>query len=304
MKITGIIWLDSVVEIEAKHGVSRGEVYQVIQSRAMFRFVEDGHRRGENVYAALGQTEAGRYLTVFFIHKPDHRILIVTARDEPRGKNSMTGSNDRKRVARRKSTVSKAKTYSEMGDFWDEHDLSDYWGSTRSVRAEVSMESEESLYAIERGLSDTIRREAKERASPLTPSSTSGFRRRCRSSSPAPGMDNRGKWEKSSLEMLTRHESRPARQFPDRRIGMKPATVHHCVGRKSMVVPMCPTTNQALASDCTQRGHSSASMKSLFFSRSISPRNHWICPSMSCLCFKRSAVSRSGKTDSRYSTRF
>lgn len=82
MKITGIIWLDSVVDkIEAKHGVAREEVYQVIQSRAMFRFVENGHRRGENVYAALGQTEAGRYLTVFFIHKPDHRVLIVTARD-------------------------------------------------------------------------------------------------------------------------------------------------------------------------------------------------------------------------------
>jgi hypothetical protein len=82
MKIAGVIWLDSVVEkVEAKHGVSREEVCQVITRRAMFRFVENGHRRGENVYAALGQTEAGRYLTVFFIHKPDRRILILTARD-------------------------------------------------------------------------------------------------------------------------------------------------------------------------------------------------------------------------------
>jgi uncharacterized DUF497 family protein len=82
MKITGTIWLDSVVEkIEAKHGVSREQVHQVVQGPAMFRFVENGHRRGEHVYAALGQTRAGRYLTVFFIHKLDHRILIVTARD-------------------------------------------------------------------------------------------------------------------------------------------------------------------------------------------------------------------------------
>jgi uncharacterized DUF497 family protein len=29
----------------------------------------------------LGRTEAGRYLILFFIHKPDHRILILTARD-------------------------------------------------------------------------------------------------------------------------------------------------------------------------------------------------------------------------------
>ena len=90
MKIRGTIWLDSVVEkIERKHGVSREEVRQVIHSEAMFRFVENGHRRGEHVYAALGRTEAGRYLIVFFIHKPDHRILILTARD-------MTGAERRR----------------------------------------------------------------------------------------------------------------------------------------------------------------------------------------------------------------
>lgn len=82
MQIRGIIWLDSVVEkIDHKHGVSRDEVCQIIESDAMFRFVEKGHRRGENVYAALGQTEAGRYLIVFLIHKPDHRTLVLTARD-------------------------------------------------------------------------------------------------------------------------------------------------------------------------------------------------------------------------------
>lgn len=75
----------------------------------------------------------------------------------------MRRSNDKRQVGRRESSVSKARTYGEIGDFWDAHDLSDYWGSTRSVRAEVRMESEESLYAVEKGLSDTIRREAKER---------------------------------------------------------------------------------------------------------------------------------------------
>jgi hypothetical protein len=38
-----------------------------------FRFVENGDREDENVYIALGQTEAGRYLTVLFIHKKDAR---------------------------------------------------------------------------------------------------------------------------------------------------------------------------------------------------------------------------------------
>jgi hypothetical protein len=45
---------------------------------AIARFVEKGHRRGENVYAASGQTEAGRYLTVFFVHKQGGRALILS----------------------------------------------------------------------------------------------------------------------------------------------------------------------------------------------------------------------------------
>jgi uncharacterized DUF497 family protein len=82
MKIKGIVWLDSIVEkINAKHGVSQQEVRQIIQGRTVFRFVEKGHRRGENVYAALGQTRAGRYLIIFFVYKIDQRILILTARD-------------------------------------------------------------------------------------------------------------------------------------------------------------------------------------------------------------------------------
>jgi uncharacterized DUF497 family protein len=94
MKIRGIIWLDSVVEkIERKHGVSPEEVGQILQGHALFRFVENGHRRGEHVYAALSRTEAGRYLIVFFIHKPDHRILVLTARN-------MTGA-ERKRYEKK-----------------------------------------------------------------------------------------------------------------------------------------------------------------------------------------------------------
>lgn len=82
MKIKGIIWLDSFVEkINTKHSVSQEEVHHMLQGRPVFRFIENGHRRGENVYAALGQTNAGRYLIVFFVYKLDHRILIITARD-------------------------------------------------------------------------------------------------------------------------------------------------------------------------------------------------------------------------------
>lgn len=62
LRINGIIWLDSIIEkISIKHGVSCEEVCQVLQKRAIFRFVEKGHHADENVYAALGQTKSGRY---------------------------------------------------------------------------------------------------------------------------------------------------------------------------------------------------------------------------------------------------
>ncbi|MBI1995820.1 MAG: hypothetical protein HYS66_05070 [Deltaproteobacteria bacterium] len=42
----------------------------------------------------------------------------------------------------RKSSISKARSYAEMGEFWDEHGLSDYWGKTRRVKFDVVLEPE------------------------------------------------------------------------------------------------------------------------------------------------------------------
>lgn len=82
MKISGIIWLPAIVEkLIVKHRVTRDEVREVLRNSAHFRFVEKGHRQGENVYSALGQTDAGRYLILFFVRKKTGRALIVSARD-------------------------------------------------------------------------------------------------------------------------------------------------------------------------------------------------------------------------------
>jgi hypothetical protein len=75
----------------------------------------------------------------------------------------MKRSEGTRRKRSRKSSLSKGKSYAEIGDFWDEHDLSDFWDKTRSVRADVRLESEESLYAIEKELSQTIQQAARER---------------------------------------------------------------------------------------------------------------------------------------------
>lgn len=62
---------------------------RVFANRPRFRFVEKGHRVGENIYSALGRTGQGRYLIVFFIRKKDGRALILSARN-------MTDSERRK----------------------------------------------------------------------------------------------------------------------------------------------------------------------------------------------------------------
>lgn len=82
MKITGLIWLEDIVEkLWSKHSVDTAEVHEVFENEPYFRFVEKGYRADENVYAALGRTEAGRYLFVIFIYKQDRQALIISARD-------------------------------------------------------------------------------------------------------------------------------------------------------------------------------------------------------------------------------
>jgi len=82
MRITGIIWLTQFVEkIERKHGVSTDEDEQVFANHPSFRLIERGNISDEDLYRAIGQTDGGRYLTVFFIYKRGNRALIISARD-------------------------------------------------------------------------------------------------------------------------------------------------------------------------------------------------------------------------------
>lgn len=83
MKIKSIIWRPGVIEkIEAEHGVTVEEAEEIFKAGTIYRRGPRGkRRRGENVYKAYGQTDAGRYLFVPFIYKLDHRALILSARD-------------------------------------------------------------------------------------------------------------------------------------------------------------------------------------------------------------------------------
>jgi hypothetical protein len=82
MKIVGFIWLENVVDkLEIKHNVIPEEVEAVFAGQPKITKVNKGHFRGEDVYRALGQTDAGRYLVVFFIYKLTYEALILSARD-------------------------------------------------------------------------------------------------------------------------------------------------------------------------------------------------------------------------------
>jgi uncharacterized DUF497 family protein len=82
MRIDSFVWLEDIVEkLAAKHRVTPDEVEQIFDNRPAVRRMKKGHFRGEDVYRALGQTEAGRYLVVFFIHKLTDEVMILSARD-------------------------------------------------------------------------------------------------------------------------------------------------------------------------------------------------------------------------------
>ena len=80
-----MIWLRDIVDkLAFKHHVETDEVEEVLNGKPKFRFVEKGERKGEDVYLALGQTDAGRYLSVLFIYKKTREALILSARDMAR----------------------------------------------------------------------------------------------------------------------------------------------------------------------------------------------------------------------------
>jgi uncharacterized protein len=82
MYIDEFIWLPDIVDkLAYKHNISPEEVEEVFLNRPRFFFMEKGRVAGEDLYMALGQTDAGRYLSLFFIRKVGELALIISARD-------------------------------------------------------------------------------------------------------------------------------------------------------------------------------------------------------------------------------
>ena len=62
-----------------------------------------------------------------------------------------------------KSTISQAQSYQAMGEFWDTHDLTDFWEQTAPAEFEVDLQSQTIYYAIDQVLSAKITAIAQQR---------------------------------------------------------------------------------------------------------------------------------------------
>jgi len=75
MLIKNLIWDDRNIEHISRHGVEPEEVEQVCIGKYFTK-------RGRNgTYRVIGQTQAGRYLTLFLSPRGSGKFYPVTARD-------------------------------------------------------------------------------------------------------------------------------------------------------------------------------------------------------------------------------
>ena len=81
MDISDLIWLPDVVDkLIEKHQVDPLKLRSCLMADRSFVATGAGST-GRNLYAALGQTEARRYLIVYFIRKAGGIALVISARD-------------------------------------------------------------------------------------------------------------------------------------------------------------------------------------------------------------------------------
>jgi len=66
-------------------------------------------------------------------------------------------------MKKNKSSISKTRSYAEIGEFWNENDLGKVWGKTKKVRFDVVLEPEATYYPVEKDLSKKIQSVARKK---------------------------------------------------------------------------------------------------------------------------------------------
>jgi len=60
-------------------------------------------------------------------------------------------------MAENKTSISNASSYREIGEFWDEHSLSEHWQETREAQFAVDIQSSTIYFPVERSLAERLR---------------------------------------------------------------------------------------------------------------------------------------------------
>jgi hypothetical protein len=55
-----------------------------------------------------------------------------------------------------RSSISKAGSHKEIGEFWDIHDLTEFWRRTRKASFDVDIQSEAICYPLDKRLADQV----------------------------------------------------------------------------------------------------------------------------------------------------
>lgn len=66
-------------------------------------------------------------------------------------------------MSKGKTSISKASSYEEIGEFWSEHDLTDFWDQTKPAEFDVDIKSERRYYPLERDLANEVTKIAQNR---------------------------------------------------------------------------------------------------------------------------------------------
>ena len=55
-----------------------------------------------------------------------------------------------------RSSISKAASYKKIGEFWDTHDLTEFWQQTRKASFDVDIQSEAVYYSLDKRLAERL----------------------------------------------------------------------------------------------------------------------------------------------------
>ncbi|MBU0511298.1 MAG: BrnA antitoxin family protein [Chloroflexi bacterium] len=65
-------------------------------------------------------------------------------------------------MAKNKSSISKASSYEEIGEFWDSHDAGEFWDQSHPVEFEIDIQSSKTYFAVDAILDKKLCAVAKE----------------------------------------------------------------------------------------------------------------------------------------------